>query len=289
MTSGANLRDTAGKRLLPLRMLEQTEAAVARHMETLCQRSLAAIAAAALCAFAPCSAALAQDAEDADIEKFFAGAAENAVLHGDYSAEEVLAAARAMLPDEPLELRGSIVRRGRKGFAKQSCDYTLKLDRSQNPATMEIKFFKRGEGPNGTPFSETHLTRPGKVPEGNIIGTDVTWWDLTLDFLWWENPRFEEGREAESVHGQTCGVILVTPPDPAPEGIKAVRLWAEKRTGCLMQAEALGEDMKTVRRLWGTRVRKFGERWMANVLEVETTGTHHRTKIIVDDLIIYDK
>ena len=194
-----------------------------------------------------------------------------------------------MLFRSPLEMHGSIIRRGRKGFAKQSCDYSIRIDRSREIATMTVKFFKRGEGPDGRAFLEKTITRPGEIPEGGIIGTDVTWWDLTLDFLWWGDARFEENRDGESVHGQKCAVILVTPPDPAPPGIKAVRLWAEKRTGCLMQAEALGEDMKPVRRLWGVRVRKFGERWMANILEVETLGTHHRTKITVDDLKLSEK
>ena len=33
-----------------------------------------------------------------------------------------------------------------------------------------------------------------------------------------------------------------------------------------------------------TRLKKFGDRWMANVMEVETIGSGHRTKITVDDL-----
>ena len=50
-----------------------------------------------------------------------------------------------------------------------------------------------------------------------------------------------------------------------------------------MQAEEL-KDGEPVRRLWGTRLKKFGDRWMANVMEVETIGSGHRTKITVDDL-----
>ena len=50
-----------------------------------------------------------------------------------------------------------------------------------------------------------------------------------------------------------------------------------------MQAEEL-RDGQAVRRLWGTRLKKFGDRWMANVMEVETIGSGHRTKITVDDL-----
>jgi hypothetical protein len=42
--------------------------------------------------------------------------------------------------------------------------------------------------------------------------------------------------------------------------------------------------MKPIRRLWGTRVKKFGERSMVSVLEVETLGSRHRTKITVETL-----
>ena len=63
-----------------------------------------------------------------------------------------------------------------------------------------------------------------------------------------------------------------------------MRLWVDRKTGCLMQAEQLNESLKPVRRLWGTRVKKFGERWMANVLEVETLGSGHRTKITVESI-----
>ena len=85
------------------------------------------------------------------------------------------------------------------------------------------------------------------------------------------------------MHGQTCMVILVRPPEKI-EGLEAVRLWADKKTGCLMQAEQLGAGLKPLRRLWGTRVKKFDNRWMVSVLEVETLGSRHRTKITVDTL-----
>ena len=41
---------------------------------------------------------------------------------------------------------------------------------------------------------------------------------------------------------------------------------------------------KPIRRLWGTRVKKMDGRWMVSVLEVETLGSRHRTKITVDAL-----
>ena len=100
---------------------------------------------------------------------------------------------------------------------------------------------------------------------------------LTLDYLWWDDFSFDAGREGETVHGQVCAVVVMK------KGDRAVRVWVDRKTGALMQAEEL-KDGKAVRRLWGTRIRKFGERWMANVLEVETIGSGHRTKITVEEL-----
>ena len=67
------------------------------------------------------------------------------------------------------------------------------------------------------------------------------------------------------------------------KGERSVRVWVDRKTGALMQAEEL-KGSSPVRRLWGTRIKKFGERWMANVMEVETFGSGHRTKITVKSL-----
>ncbi len=205
-----------------------------------------------------------------------------ACAHGDeLSAAQILANCQAMLPTRPVELKGAIVLRNRKGIVRSEYGYRLVLDRSKVPAEVDLTICERG-GTNV--LKHVTLKRPGAIPEGNVMDTDVTWLDLSLDYLWWTNPRYEAEREGESVHGQKCSVILVDPPDAAASGVKAVRLWADKKNGCLMQAETLDANSRAVRRLWGTRVKKFGERWMANVLETETLGSGRRTKITVEEL-----
>ena len=109
------------------------------------------------------------------------------------------------------------------------------------------------------------------------MGTDVTWSDITLDYLWWDDVSFDAERESETVHGQVCSVVVMR------KGDRMVRVWIDRKTGALMQAEEFGGG-KPVRRLWGTRIKKFGDRWMANVLEVETMGSGHRTKITVEKM-----
>ena len=88
---------------------------------------------------------------------------------------------------------------------------------------------------------------------------------------------FDAEREGESVHGQVCAVVVLK------KGGRTVRAWIDRKTGALLQAEEADGD-RPLRRLWGTRLKKFGERWMANVLEVETIGSGHRTKITIEEM-----
>jgi len=174
-------------------------------------------------------------------------------------AAEVVANCRSMIPADA-ELKGRIVLRSRKGIVQAEYGYDL----VRKAGTTDLK-----------------LTKDDKDVEfeksGQILGTDVTWSDLTLDYLWWDDVSFDAEREGETVHGQVCTVIVMK------KGERQVRGWVDRKTGALMQAEEI-KDGKAVRRLWGTRLKKFGDRWMANVMEVETIGSGHRTKITVEEL-----
>ena len=174
-------------------------------------------------------------------------------------AAEVVANCRSMIPADA-ELKGRIVLRSRKGIVQAEYGYDL----VRKVGATDLK-----------------LTKDDKDVEfeksGQILGTDVTWSDLTLDYLWWDDVSFDAEREGETVHGQICTVIVMK------KGERQVRVWVDRKTGALMQAEEM-KDGKAVRRLWGTRLKKFGERWMANVMEVETVGSGHRTKITVEEL-----
>ena len=203
-----------------------------------------------------------------------------------------------MLPVRPVALTGSLILRNRRGIVQSEHDYRLVMRRSPDMSMMTVRLSPRGET-NAT-ANVTIARRPGVRPTirlskagsaevevvdsplERVLGTDVTWLDLTFDFLWWSKASYEAEREGESVHGQKCRVILVKP-DAEIKGLSAVRLWVDKKTGCLMQAEEL-KDGKPRRRLWGTRIKRFDGRWFPNVIEVETIGSGHRTKIIVDSL-----
>ena len=172
---------------------------------------------------------------------------------------ELVESCRTMIPSD-VELSGRIVLRSRRGVVKAEHAYTLSRSNSVTRLSVDGKALE-----------------PGARRNEPILGTDVTWSDLALEYLWWDDFSFDAEREGESVHGQVCAVVVMK------KGERRVRVWVDRKTGALMQAEELSGD-RPLRRLWGTRIKKFGDRWMANVMEVETVGSGHRTKITVETL-----
>lgn len=181
------------------------------------------------------------------------------LLSTNATPRELVVNCRTMIPAD-VELRGRMVLRSRRGVVKAEHAYTLSRSNSVTRLSVDGAAVVPGAGRNEP-----------------IMGTDVTWSDLTLDYLWWDDFSFDAEREGESVHGQVCAVVVMR------KGDRRVRVWVDRRTGALMQAEEFDGE-RPLRRLWGTRIKKFGDRWMANVMEVETVGSGHRTKITVEEL-----
>ena len=189
------------------------------------------------------------------------------LLSTNATPRELVMSCRSMIPAD-VELSGRIILRNRKGIPQAEHDYVLARSNAVTRLTVDGK----------------EIASPALQPSNlatlqpcNICNTDVTWSDIALDYLWWDDFSFDAEREGETVHGQVCAVVVMK------KGERTVRVWVDRKTGALMQAEEF-RDGKAVRRLWGTRIKKFGERWMANVLEVETVGSGHRTKITVEEL-----
>lgn len=185
-----------------------------------------------------------------------------AAFPADVSARELVEGCRTMIPTE-IELKGRLVLRNRRGISLAEHAYVL--TRTEGMTTLVVD-------------GET-VTAPGPdaAASGSILGTDVTWSDLTLDYLWWDEFTYDETKESETVYGQVCSVVVLK------KGDRLIRIWVDRKTGALMQAEEMKAG-RPVRRLWGTRIKKFGDRWSPNVMEVETLGSGHRTKIIVEEM-----
>lgn len=175
------------------------------------------------------------------------------------TAVQLVENCRAMIPAN-VELSGRIVMRNRKGIPLKEHAYRLRRE----GGTTKVDF-------DGEAYDVS------KAGNGQILGTDITVSDMTLDYLWWDDFTFDSQRDGESVHGQKCAVVLMR------KAGRTVKVWVDRKTGAIMQAEEFAGSRR-IRRMWGTRIKKFGDRWMANVMEVETEGSGHRTKITVEEV-----
>jgi len=224
---------------------------------------------------------------------------EQGVAEENLSAGQILSACTQLIPTDRLLLKGTLTVRKLRGVVLAEEPFKLLMDWGANPPTAEVLLLDRA----GTSLVERAvLTRlagkPAQIklfsgPEqkpvespsyaGRIRGTDMTWMDLTLDFLWWKDVRFDDVPRGESYNGRDCDILVTVPPAPIP-GCSAVRVWVDRQLKCVMQAQQLDPQGNPVRKMWVQRVKKMDDRWMIRDMEIETLNSGHRTRLSVDDV-----
>jgi hypothetical protein len=215
------------------------------------------------------------------------------------TAAQILTACTKVIPTDRLLLKGTLTVRKQRGIVLAEFPYKLMLDwGAKTPCAECLLLDDAGTSlvqravmirPVDKPAQIRLYSGPEQKPEespiysGRIRGTDMTWMDLTLDFLWWKDVRFDDTPRGECRLGRDCDILVVVPPGPLP-GCSAVRLWIDRQWHCLMQVEQLDPQGEPVRRMWVQRVKKVEDRWMIPEMEIETLNSGHRTRLFVDEV-----
>ncbi len=216
------------------------------------------------------------------------------------TARELLSASTRMIPDEPLVLKGSLIVRKLRGIELARFPFQLMTDWGATPPSAECLLLS----PGGTSvveravlsrkendmaeikvFKGLDTTSPSIVSfAGRVCGTDMTWMDLSLDFLWWQDVRFDDIPSGKSRTGRNCHILVAVPPAPIP-GCSAMRIWVDKKLKCVMQTEQLDPQGDPVRKMWVQKIKEYQDKcWMISHMEIETLNSGHRTKLLVDDV-----
>jgi Outer membrane lipoprotein-sorting protein len=77
-----------------------------------------------------------------------------------------------------------------------------------------------------------------------VRGTDITYEDLSLRFIYWKNAKFEGEQRVRTI---TCSIVLVQPSAHNSE-YGSVRLWIAKDRGALIKAEGYNLQGKAIKR-----------------------------------------
>jgi hypothetical protein len=202
-------------------------------------------------------------------------------------AQEVLSRVRSSFPDQPWRVTGQLIGHDRKGEIVRTLNVSLLLDYAASPPRAAIEL----SDAFGALVGRLHIARPeGRPAEIRLIagapprpvqpfdpnetagGSDFSWADLTLDFLWWPGGRVTA---TEMKKSRECYVVDL--PAPADGPVARMRLWIDSRESALLQADAFDRDGRVTRRMAVKSLKKLDGRWTVEDLDIERLPERTRT------------
>jgi hypothetical protein len=213
-------------------------------------------------------------------------------------AAELLDTVMASLPVVPVLAKAQIQSRNAGGEVERSYGADMRLDWHGRPPsakyTIRDAFGGALEGLNITwPEAGPREFRyfKGDPPVvatmenryAAIQGTDISWMDLSLSYLWWRGGKTIG---AEKIKGRYCYIVdLRAPADEAGE-YAGVRLWIDPQIRILLQAAAYDGRDRLVKVLEVKSFRKIHGVWLIQNLDVQSFPARHRTTLRVQEAAV---
>lgn len=210
------------------------------------------------------------------------------------TAVEILKQVAHALPKEPLEVLGTMTVRKKRATVINKHRYWMKLDWGAQPpqaayAVMDMSgvrvarmdMVRRGVEMDFTFYTGT-ATTPTNTPSltSRVQGTDITWLDLSLEFLWWPGAKkFGEDR----YKGMTCDVLIIPAPKDTPN-CSAVKVWIARKQRAMVKAEQMNARGTVTRSMTVESIMKRNDRWMIKELEIRSYPGDLRTILRVKDV-----
>ena len=111
------------------------------------------------------------------------------------------------------------------------------------PETIKLQLNDTGSVLTDQTNAEPQILSGSRLSEP-VRGTDITYNDLSLRFIYWKNAHYEGEQRVRTI---TCSIVLVQPASRNSE-YSAVRLWIAKGRGALIKAEGFDWQSKVVKR-----------------------------------------
>ena len=193
-------------------------------------------------------------------------------------ADDILAFVRTKLPTDPLRLTGTLKVRTKNGFTKASLPVEMNLD--WGAATPKATYRIGDESleiswNNDTP--DYQFSNEKNTPTSDILGTGITWADLSFSVLWWTGSKLVD---EDNKINRECYVVDV----PVPNSGNTMRLWIEKKMGMLLESQILDAKGKQIRRMKIKSIKKMDGMWVAKDLEIKDKQTGNKTTLQISDL-----
>jgi hypothetical protein len=225
------------------------------------------------------------------------------------SAQALLDDVVARLPRDPLNIKGDLTVRRRRGVVVRRLKFEMFLQWGSTPSVArytirdafgsdleQLTVIRAADRARRFEYAQGNPLTAGAPPSlfGSIQSTDISWMDLALDFLWWKGGKV---LQSDEVRGRSCYVVEVPAPAdacaPRPAGTgdgaadtryAKVRLWIDKELHMLLRAQGMDGEDKPVRELWVKSFKKIDDRWMIKDMEIQRHPVVHRTKLTIGEM-----
>lgn len=108
---------------------------------------------------------------------------------------------------------------------------------------------------------------PAKYGEA-VRGTDVTYDDLSMRFLYWPDARIVK---QEKLKGRDCINVRVRNPD-GRGAYETVDIWIDKESGGMLKMVGWNREGRPIRRFEVLHGKKFGDIWMVDEMRIESVS-----------------
>jgi len=225
----------------------------------------------------------------------FVSAGQN-VFNTEPTAVDILAEVRATFPRTPVQVTAELVAKNKRGHIEQTCGLDFFLDLSA-PTSFARYILSDAFGEELQRLTITrplaqepqfdYIQRPSTNsiplpnPQEPIDGLDFSWADLCFDFLWWSNAVIAG---TEKKMNRPCYVLKVFPPEKANQHYAFTRLWIDKKTHGLLQADAYGKDNQLLKRMKVKNLKKVNDMWTLGDVEIHSYPSRHKTRLRVRNI-----
>ena len=190
-----------------------------------------------------------------------------AVVRGEPapSAQEILASVRMQQGQQQIDLQGQL-RENEKviPFRLIQTGPIIRYTFSNPEEILQLRLEENGSRLDNVTDSGTTKFAASKLDE-KIRGTDVTYEDLSLKFLYWPDARV---LGAENVRTRNCWKLQLHAP-PHESQYANIFLWVDKNSGALMRMEGYDASGQIVKRFEVVSAQKIDNRWFLKQMRIE--------------------
>ena len=123
----------------------------------------------------------------------------------------------------------------------------------------------------------------------NIAGTDVTYEDLSLRFLYWKGGTILPDSADSRIKGRDCFIVQAANPSPGVGQFATVRMWIDKENGTVWQVDGYGADGKLRKRFSITSVQRLSDgSWFFKQMKMEVRNPKNDRRTIALDYLEMD-